>query len=150
MKVYIEVEDIGQKRISTRWVCTERLKAGKMEAKARLCARGCEDIEDVPTDSPTCERDNVRLLLSTATSFGWNIHTIDIKSAYLQGETLDRDILLACVVEIIEIIDINGDGDITKEEFVGNAMKSGFMKNILHVFEEDTVEDVRGFRKLIQ
>ena len=59
----------------------------------------------------------------------------------MMGETLDRDILLACVVEIIEIIDINGDGDITKEEFVGNAMKSGFMKNILHVFEEDSVEN---------
>ena len=50
MNVYTETEDTGQRRISTRWVCTERLKAGKIEAKARLCARGCEDPDDVATD----------------------------------------------------------------------------------------------------
>ena len=94
MDVYTEVEDLGQKKISCRWVCTERLKAGKLEAKARLCARGCEDPEDVPTDSPTCERDNVRLLLSVAATFSWKIHSVDFKSAYLQGEDLDREIYL--------------------------------------------------------
>ena len=94
MNVYSEVENTGQQSITTRWVCTERMKAGKIEAKARLCARGCEDVEDVPTDSPTCERDNVRLMLSIAMSRGWSIHSVDIKSAYLQGETLDRDIFL--------------------------------------------------------
>ena len=94
MGVYSEVEDSGQPRISCRWVCSERLKAGKMEPKARLCARGCEDVEDVPTDSPTCERDNVRLILSIAATFNWNINSIDFKSAYLQGEDLDREIIL--------------------------------------------------------
>ena len=94
MDVYSEVENTGQQSITTRWVCTERMKAGKIEAKARLCARGCEDVEDVPTDSPTCERDNVRLMLSIAMSRGWSIHSVDIKSAYLQGETVDRDIFL--------------------------------------------------------
>ena len=94
MNVYTEVDNEGQQSISCRWVCTERLKAGKKELKARLCARGCEDVEDVPTDSPTCERDNVRLLLTIAVSHGWSLHSIDIKSAYLQGEPLDRDIYL--------------------------------------------------------
>ena len=94
MKVYTEVEDLGQKRIGTRWVCTERLKGGNIETKARLCARGCEDPEDVVTDSPTCEKDNVRVLLSIAASHSWEIHSIDFKSAYLQGEDLDRDIFL--------------------------------------------------------
>ena len=94
MNVYEEVENVGQNAISTRWVCTERLKAGKQELKARLCARGCEDYEDVPTDSPTCERDNVRLLLTIAASNNWTINSMDIKSAYLQGEPLDREIFL--------------------------------------------------------
>ena len=94
MNVYTEVPDEGQKRMGTRWVCNERLKGGKIEAKARLCARGCEDLENVPTDSPTCERDNVRLLLSIAACLGWDIHSIDFKSAYLQGEDLNRDIFL--------------------------------------------------------
>ena len=79
MNVYTEVEDCGQKRISTRWVCTERLKAGQIEAKARLCARGCEDPDDVPTDSPTCEKDNVRTLLSIAASYNWKINFCAIK-----------------------------------------------------------------------
>ena len=62
--------------------------------KARLCARGCEDYEDVPTDSPTCERDNVRLFLTIAASNNWTINSMDIKSAYLQGEPLNREIYL--------------------------------------------------------
>ena len=74
MNVYTVVNNTGQKTITTRWVCSERLKAGKLELKARLCARGCEDVEDVPMDSPTCERDNVRLMLSIVVSHWWPLH----------------------------------------------------------------------------
>ena len=66
--VYHEVENHGQKAISTRWVCT---KKGD-QIKARLVARGYEDYcLTEKTDSPTCEKSNLRLLLTVAASKKW-------------------------------------------------------------------------------
>ena len=33
--------------------------------------------------------------------------------------------------EILEAVDENNDGDITKDEFVENALKSDFIKNLM-------------------
>ena len=43
----------------------------------------------------------------------------------------DQDLLQACVEDIRKIIDIDGDGDISREEFVKNAVNSRFIKNLL-------------------
>ena len=42
-----------------------------------------------------------------------------------------REVLLASVQEILEAVDENNDGDITKDEFVENALKSEFIKNLM-------------------
>ena len=42
-----------------------------------------------------------------------------------------KEVLLACVQEILEAVDENNDGDITKDEFVENALKSDFIKNLI-------------------
>ena len=44
--------------------------------------------------------------------------------------------LLSCVQEILEAIDEDNDGEITKDEFVENAMKSNFIKNLIGEGEE--------------
>ena len=44
--------------------------------------------------STTCTKDSFRILLSVLSSFQWKIHSIDIKSAFLQGKPLDRDVYL--------------------------------------------------------
>ena len=36
-----------------------------------------------------------------------------------------------CVEEIIEAVDVDGDGIITKQEFIQNAMKSSFISSII-------------------
>ena len=41
--VYKEVENKGQKDISTRWIVTEKIKEGEEICKARLVARGFEE-----------------------------------------------------------------------------------------------------------
>ena len=41
---------------------------------------------------------------------------------------------------MMDIIDENGDGDITKDEFVNNAMKSGFIRNLVEFFHDDEDE----------
>ena len=95
MNVYKEVADDGYSLMSTRWVCTEKLKGGVMVFKARLVARRFEeDQSELTRNSPTCTKDSFRILLSVLSSFHWKIHSIDIKSAFLQGKPLDRDIYL--------------------------------------------------------
>ena len=42
-----------------------------------------------------------------------------------------KEVLLACVQEILDAVDENNDGDITREEFVENALKSEFIKNLI-------------------
>lgn len=92
MDVYESVKDEGQKPcISCRWVCTEKEKGGQMTLKARLVARGFEENNpQIKTDSPTCQKGSLRLLLVILASSNWNLHSIDIKSAYLQGIPINR------------------------------------------------------------
>ena len=91
--VYTEEEDIGQTRVSTRWVLTTKDDGRR---KARLVARGFEEKDSVElTDSPTCSKESFRLLLQLLISNAdWFSQVIDVKTAFLQGESLQRDVYL--------------------------------------------------------
>ena len=41
---------------------------GKLQTKARLCARGFEESIEFRTDSPTCMRESVRVALGLITA----------------------------------------------------------------------------------
>ena len=43
----------------------------------------------------------------------------------------DDEMLPSCVEDVRASIDLDGDGDITKEEFVRNALKNDFMSKLL-------------------
>ena len=95
MNVFTEVEDTGQGVVSTTWVCTEKVKGGSLVCKARLVARGFEEnSSNLTKKSPTCTKDSFRLALSIITSKHWKIHAIDIKSPFLQGMPLSREVFL--------------------------------------------------------
>ena len=49
----------------------------------------------------------------------------------MAGIDTEEDLVVACVTDINKAVDSDGDGDITKEEFVKNALKSRFLKNML-------------------
>ena len=87
---YDEVEDIGQNSISCRWVLTQKGE----DVRARLVARGFEEEENIQSDSPTLSKAGFRVILAVIASCGWNIETTDIKSAFLQGTQLQRDVYL--------------------------------------------------------
>ena len=55
-KGFEEVENEGQRVISVRWVITKKNKDQKLSYKARLVARGFEELDKDNTraDSPTC------------------------------------------------------------------------------------------------
>ena len=87
---YKEVTDVGQFRISTTWV----LWVKGEETRARLVARGYEEPGNVPSDSPTVEKANIRLMLTICQSKGWTVESSDVKSAFLQGRKLQRKVTL--------------------------------------------------------
>ena len=81
--MYQEVDDENQSKISVRWVITEVIE-GVTRTKARLVAREFEDLNlnIVKADSPTCGRENLRLLFCIIASFDRSINTIDIRAAF--------------------------------------------------------------------
>ena len=95
LNTFKEVDDEGQPTISCRWVCTEKLKGDTLTLKARLVVRGFEeDTSQLQTDSPTCSKESIRLLLSLLSAHHWSMHSLDIKSAFLQGNDVQRDIFV--------------------------------------------------------
>ena len=59
-KVYTQVSDQGQPRISTRWVYTHKNINNKV-CKARLLARSFQDRDagNIRNDSPTCSKEDL-------------------------------------------------------------------------------------------
>ena len=93
--VYDEVSDEDQSCMSVRWVIGEKEGLDKNTiVKARLCARGFEESHDFRTDSPTCKRESVRIVLSVIASNNWSLNSIDIKRAFLQGNAIDRVVFI--------------------------------------------------------
>ena len=76
----------------------KRDRDGKFQkCKARWVLRGFQDRQKdaQQTDSPTSTRPGLRLLCQNAASNGWSIRHIDLKTAFLQGESYapDRDVV---------------------------------------------------------
>ena len=70
---------------------------GKNEPyKARLCIRGdlIKGKEDIKSDSPTASKEAIKLALIIAANEGFQVKSGDIKSAYLQGELMDREVFV--------------------------------------------------------
>ena len=94
--VFEEVSDEGQKCISTRWVCTLKETPDGVAPKARLVARGFEEInrEELPKDSPTCASESLRMIMAVICQRKWQLNSMDIKAAFLQGKELTRNIYI--------------------------------------------------------
>ena len=93
--VYTEVDNHGQSCISTRWVCTLKSTENGIKPKARLVARGFEeDSSDIQKNSPTCAKESLRLILSIMSQNNFDINSMDIKTAFLQGEKIQREVYI--------------------------------------------------------
>ena len=95
---FVEVVDIGQKFMSTRWVVTEKVNKEDhtdRTCKARLVVRGYEEMMldenyDIATSSPTSEKRSQRVLFNIAVSESYILHTLDVKSAFLKSKNIER------------------------------------------------------------
>ena len=80
------VKDVGQFKISCRFVLWYKKHSnGEVQTRARLVARGFEEVDDVPSDSPTLDQLNLKLILMIAQSEGMKVVSADVKAAFLQG-----------------------------------------------------------------
>ena len=92
--VHNEVTDKGQPFMTVRWVITNKGDPRNPTVKAWLVAHGFQEIQEFHKDSPTHTKECVCLALSLIASMGWSLKSRDIKSAFLQGETIDHTIYI--------------------------------------------------------
>ena len=88
---YEEVEDKGQFHISMTWVMWNKGE----DVRVRLVARGLEDEGAHRKDFSTIIKSAMRMILSVAASKGWKVKTTDIKSAFLQERTIERNVYIS-------------------------------------------------------
>lgn len=93
--MYDEVPSTGQKAMSCRWVCTDKIKDNKIISKTRLVARGYEeDSSKLQTASPTSNKESLRIALCIMISMCWKLCCLDVKCTFLQGQQLSRSVIL--------------------------------------------------------
>ena len=103
--VFQWVNNVGQKAVSTKWVITEKFNEdGSKRLKARLVARGFEEklIGHKTDNSPTCSRQALRLAFVVVSTKSWKIHSLDITSAFLQGNVISRNVYVSPPKEFSE------------------------------------------------
>eukprot|EP00253_Pinus_taeda_P003527 PITA_03527 len=81
----------GRKLVRCKWVYrTKYAPDGKVDKhKARLVAKGFSQVEGIDyteTFSPVAKMNSIRLVLSLAASLTWEVHQMDVKSAFLHGD----------------------------------------------------------------
>ena len=90
---YIEVAKSDQPLLNCRWVCSMKNTDDKQIPKTHLVVKGFEEQKsDILKDSSTCSKEGLCFVLTLIAHNGWEINSIDIKTAFLQDEETDRDL----------------------------------------------------------
>ena len=81
----------GKKPIGCRWIFKTKYKSdGTIDKyKARLVEKGYaqqEGIDYEETFAPTAKIKTIRMIFALAAQFGWKVHQMDVKSAFLNGD----------------------------------------------------------------
>jgi hypothetical protein len=78
--------------LPSRWVIEFKIKEGLRMVKARLCLKGFAERNQhaLHTSSPTATRLGRRLVLHWAAEHGWQVASLDVSTAFLQGWTFDQ------------------------------------------------------------
>ncbi|KAK1678811.1 hypothetical protein QYE76_039659 [Lolium multiflorum] len=81
----------GKRAVGCKWIYTVKQNPeGKIERyKARLVARGYSQTYGIDYDetfASVAKMNTVRILISCATNFGWPLHQLDVKNAFLHGD----------------------------------------------------------------
>jgi transposase InsO family protein len=85
----------GHRAIGLKWVYKLKKDAhgAVVKRKARLVAKGYVQRQGVDFDdvfAPVARMDSVRVLIALAAHEGWQVHHMDVKSAFLNGDLLEE------------------------------------------------------------
>ena len=72
----------------------EKHKGQKTQFKARLVVRGFQEKDKPQSDSPTVVKESLKLLIALAMNEDFELAEMDIRAAFLQAKTLDRDVFM--------------------------------------------------------
>jgi hypothetical protein len=91
----LSVLPAGHRAIGLKWVFKVKKDpyGNIIKHKARLVAKGYAQREGVDFDevfAPVERIETVRLLIALAAQKGWQIHHIDVKSAFLNGDLVEE------------------------------------------------------------
>ena len=80
-----------KRKVQCKWIFWTKIAANgsDLKHKARLVAKGYSQVHGVDyteTFAPVAKMDSIRLILALASSKGWQLHNMDVKSAFLHGE----------------------------------------------------------------
>ena len=89
-EAFEEVAFTGQCVIGPRWVVQEKNE----KIKARFVVKGCEEETDPRSDSPTASKESLKLFLTIAANEDFEVKSLDVTSAFLQGYPLKRDVFI--------------------------------------------------------
>ena len=94
--VYEEIPYSSQILMHVKWVCTVKESNSQQIPKARLVVKGFEEPskDEFLKDSPTCSKETLRVVLFIGAQNKWRLNSIDIKTAFLQGENIDRELYI--------------------------------------------------------
>ena len=92
--VYDKVPYSEQPLMTVRRVLTEKDGENGTLVNARLVAHGYKETQAFRTDSPTRPRESIRISLALISSKSWTLKSLDIKTAFLQSNTINRTIFV--------------------------------------------------------
>ena len=96
---YEAFEEVGyncQEVLGTRCVFTEIMDGS---IKARFVTKGFQEKFSHPSDSPTSSRETIKIFLAIAGNEKWDVESSDFRCAFLQSDTIDREIYVEPPIE---------------------------------------------------
>ena len=84
-----------RKLVQCKWVYKTKLATdgSPLKYKARLVAKGYSQVHGIDyneTFSPVAKMDSIRLALAIAASRQWEVHHMDVKCAFLNGDLTEE------------------------------------------------------------
>ena len=93
--VYDAVDNCNEKFIDLRWVFSEKYINSELNLKARLVVEGLqEDNSDILSDSPTCSKESMWLVLNIIVSSKLSCWSVDIISAVCRYKPQKKQIVV--------------------------------------------------------
>ena len=90
------MEDEGQDTLGSRWIVTAKEKHDRQQknTKARLVVCGFQETVKPHSDSPTVSKESFKLLMAVAANENFKLASVEIRAAFLQSRSLDRDVFM--------------------------------------------------------